>query len=124
MQLHLEKAIAADPDKYSLHFTFGRWCMEVAKLSWMERKIASTLFEKVPEATYEDAIKHFDTCEQLKPDWRAVRYWKGKSFLALKKYPEAIKAFDAAIGLEAQESEDKVIEPDLQSMTSKYASYR
>lgn len=124
MQLHLEKAIAADPEKYSLHFTFGRWCMEVASLSWMERKIASTLFEKVPEASYDDAIKHFETCEQLKPDWRAVRYWKAKAQICLKKYGDAIKSLDEAAKLPAVEAEDTVIEPDMNSLIGKYASYR
>jgi tetratricopeptide (TPR) repeat protein len=122
--MHLEKAIAAEPDKYSLHFTFGRWCMEVAKLSWMERKIASTLFEKVPEATYEDAVKHFETCEKLKPDWKAAQYWKARSFIQLKKYPEAIKSLDLADSLAPQDSEDQVIESDLKTLVGKYASYR
>ena len=124
VQLHLEKAIAADPTKYSLHFALGRWCMEVAKLSWMERKIASTLFEAVPQATYDDAIGHFDTCDHLKTEWRSCLYWKGKSLIALKKYADAIKTLDSAAACAPIDSEDYVIEADMKSMIGKYASYR
>lgn len=98
--------------------------MEVAKLSWMERKIASTLFEAVPEASYEDAIGHFETCDGLKPEWRACLYWKAKSLIALKKYADAIKVLDAAAACAPIDSEDQVVEADMKSLIGKYGSYR
>lgn len=124
VQLHLEQAIAADPDKYSLHFTFGRWSMEVAKLGWVERKIAAALFDTVPEATYDDAIKHFETCDKLRPDWRASLYWKAKCFVAQKKYADAVRALDQAAKCAPLEPEDTLIEPDMLALQAKYASYR
>ena len=33
--------------------------LQVAQLSWIERKVAATLFGEPPSATVEDALKNF-----------------------------------------------------------------
>ena len=43
----------------------GRFCYEVAELSWWERKMASTLFADPPNATMEEAKEHFMAAEQV-----------------------------------------------------------
>jgi len=124
VQSHLEEAIKLKPDEYGLYYTYGRWCIEVAKLSWMERKIASTLFDTPPEATYEDAIKQFKEAEKLKQDWKANYFYLAKAFVALKNYKEAIKYLDLGSKCPIKDEEDKIIEDELASLQSKYASYR
>lgn len=59
--------------------------MEVAALSWVERKIANTLFGNVPEASYEDAINSFEEAKKLK-DTKSTRYFAAKCKIQLKKY--------------------------------------
>ncbi|RWS25240.1 regulator of microtubule dynamics protein 2-like protein [Leptotrombidium deliense] len=124
VQSHLEEAIKLKPTDSGLYYTYGRWCMEVAKLSWVERKLAATLFDTPPEATYEDAIKQFKEAERVKPGWKANLFFMGKSYEALKDYKEAIKCFDAAAQCESQDEEDQCVEKDLLTMRNKYASYR
>jgi len=46
-------------------FTFR--CYEVAKLSWLEQKVAATLFAAPPTATFEEAYEHFVAAEKIDP---------------------------------------------------------
>jgi len=39
--------------------------LQVANLSWIERKLASTLFAEPPSATYSEAVEHFLKAEDL-----------------------------------------------------------
>ena len=90
----------------------------------MEKKIATVIFDKPPEATYNDAIEKFERVNELKPDWKAVSFYIGKCQVNLKNYKEAIKAFDAADALETKDEEDKLILDELAAGVKKYASYR
>lgn len=58
----LDRALSSakcQPDQISFtHYeTFG--FLQVAQLSWIERKVAATLFGEPPSATVHDALKHF-----------------------------------------------------------------
>ena len=124
IEKHLNRAIELDPSEPGLFYTFGRWCMEVAKLSWMERKLAATLFSKPPEATYSDAIEKFKKASELKEDWRANYFWMAKSHIAMKDYKKAIECLDLGIKCPPQDEEDLIIESELTILQKKYASYR
>ena len=51
----------------------------IAQLSWIERKMASTLFANPPEASLPEAIDHFLMAESLKPDgWKENRLFLAK----------------------------------------------
>lgn len=39
----------------------------VYMLSWVERKLAATLFATPPESTVEDALKYFEKAEEVNP---------------------------------------------------------
>ena len=124
IQQHLEKAIKGRPDDHTAWYTYGRWCIEVAKLTWMERKIAAVIFDKPPEATYDDAVNKFKRVHELKPEWKANTYYAAKCFVNLKKYKEAIEWADRAEKSESKDEEDQLIEADLSCIVKKYASYR
>ena len=63
------------------HFFFrhllGRFCYEVAELSWWERKMASTLFADPPNATMDEAKEHFMAAEQVNKRCMKVQIEKG-----------------------------------------------
>ncbi|VDM24740.1 unnamed protein product, partial [Toxocara canis] len=56
---YLDKAIAMQPTEYTLLHMRGRFAFSVANLSWLERKIANTLYATVPEATLDEALEDF-----------------------------------------------------------------
>jgi len=124
IQQHLDKAVKIKPNDYVAFYTYGRWCIEVAKLSWLERKIAAAIFDKPPEATYSDAIEKFKRVEELKPDWRAPRFYMASCYVQLKNYKDAIKALDVGLACESNDEEDRLIDTDMVALQKKYVSYR
>ncbi len=50
---HVDIAAQLAPADHTIQHLLGRFCFEVAGLSWWERKMASTLFAEPPMATME-----------------------------------------------------------------------
>lgn len=86
---HIDIAIKLDPNDYLLHFMLGRFSYELSSLSWLERRIASALFGRVPASSYEDALTAFIQCDRLKPQWKDNYLWIAKTLIQLKRKPEA-----------------------------------
>ena len=55
----MDEALKETPEDRGLFHLRGRWCYNVAELSWMERKIASALFGEPPKSSYEEALESF-----------------------------------------------------------------
>lgn len=103
---------------------YGRWCYEVASLSFIERKLASALFSEPPKATYEEALESLEKADSLRHEWKTNHLWLGKTFIALKKYADAIKWIDLGLTMPIQTEEDAVTEIELKSLEKSYAKYR
>lgn len=121
---HLEVAIGLKPDEAYLYHVYGRWCLEVAKLSWVERNIAKLVFGTPPEATNEDALQNFKRGEELKQNWKVNDFYVAKALIELKKYKEAVEYLDKAISLPNETDEDHILSDELAELEKKYAKYR
>ena len=64
---HFEQAVALSPGDATARHLLGLWCFEVAKLSWIEKKVAAAIFASPPRATFEEAIGHFLAAEEMDP---------------------------------------------------------
>lgn len=121
---HRDLAVAIDANDRLLHHMYGRWCFEVASLSYLERKIASLIFSAPPTATYDEALESLQQADRLKHEWKSNHLWMGKAFIALKKYTDAIQWIDSGLGLPSVTEEDAVTELELKDLEKSYAKYR
>ena len=54
----IQKALELDPHDYISMHSIGYWCFVFAERPWYQRKIASALFEALPDATYDEVREH------------------------------------------------------------------
>lgn len=75
---HMEQAIKYAPDDATSYYLLGEWHFSCYQVSWIERKIASIAFGKLPDADMEVALKMFEKAEEVEKDF----YSKNKLMLA------------------------------------------
>merc|ERR1719234_1757102 len=56
---HIDLAADLNPRDHITQHLLGRFCYEVSQLSWIERKMAGTLFAAPPTASLPEAVQHF-----------------------------------------------------------------
>ncbi|KAM3183200.1 hypothetical protein ACTXT7_010799 [Hymenolepis weldensis] len=62
------KAYEVDSKYFVLLHCLGTWCFEIARLSKLEREIASVFFAKPPESSYDEALRYFLESYHINPD--------------------------------------------------------
>nr|XP_019952935.1 PREDICTED: regulator of microtubule dynamics protein 2-like [Paralichthys olivaceus]XP_019952944.1 PREDICTED: regulator of microtubule dynamics protein 2-like [Paralichthys olivaceus] len=114
---HLDKAIELKPQDPLSYYLLGRWCYSVAQLSWIERKVAATLFGEPPSATIEDALKNFLKVEEIHPGYSKVNYvYLAKCYRDLGQREKAKKMCEAACSMNSVSKEDEDAQKDLDSL--------
>lgn len=69
-------------------------------MSWIERKVAGTLFAEVPAATLPEAIEDFKAAHTLNPTpWKENSLYLAKCYIAMGKYPDAVHWLDDAASI-------------------------
>jgi len=121
---HRDIAVGIDPNDELMHHMYGRWCYEVASLSFFERKIAESFFASPPTSTYEEALDSLQKAHDLKQDWKTNHLWLAKAYIALKKYSEAIKWIDSGIAFPIKSEDDAVSQIELKGLEKSYTKYR
>lgn len=100
---HLDKAIELKPHDPLSYYLMGRWCYAVAQLSWLERKVAATLFGEPPSATVEDALKNFLKVEEIQPGYSKLNYvYLAKCYKDLGQKEQARSMCEAANSAQAE----------------------
>nr|XP_046257199.1 regulator of microtubule dynamics protein 2 [Scatophagus argus]XP_046257200.1 regulator of microtubule dynamics protein 2 [Scatophagus argus]XP_046257201.1 regulator of microtubule dynamics protein 2 [Scatophagus argus]XP_046257202.1 regulator of microtubule dynamics protein 2 [Scatophagus argus]XP_046257203.1 regulator of microtubule dynamics protein 2 [Scatophagus argus] len=111
---HLDKAIELKPQDPMSYYLLGRWCYAVAQLSWIERKVAATLFGEPPSATVEDALKNFLKVEEIHPEYSKLNYvFLAKCYKDLGQSQNARKMCQAACSMNAVSKEDEEAQKEL-----------
>ncbi|XP_041866123.1 regulator of microtubule dynamics protein 2 isoform X2 [Melanotaenia boesemani] len=111
---HLDKAIELKPEDPMSYYLLGRWCYAVAQLSWIERKVAATLFGDPPSATVEDALKNFLKVEELHPAYSKLNYvFLAKCYKDLGQREKARTMCEAACSMNTVSKEDEEAQKEL-----------
>tara|TARA_B100001250_G_scaffold410765_1_gene437886 strand:- start:632 stop:1360 length:729 start_codon:yes stop_codon:yes gene_type:complete len=113
---HASYAIELDP-KYdgTLHL-MGRWHYEIANLSTAERVIASIIYAKPPNGTFEESISFFKDAINAKPDEIRHHLWHAKALLKLKDTENAISSLNNALGLESYDKSGDMLQEEAKSI--------
>ena len=97
---HVSRAAELAPKDHTVQHLLGRFCFEVAELSWWERKMAATLFAEPPTATLEEAEEHFLAAERLKPEgWKENRHFLAKTLIKMQNIEEGVRWLEKADSL-------------------------
>jgi len=122
---HVDYAIKLRPTDHILFHMLGRWCYEVAQLSWIERKVASTLFADPPYSTCEEARRYFTEAKQLGPDdWKENELFLAKCYVGSGDYRSAILVLDLAASTPAVSKDEEAALSEIITLQNKYKSYR
>ncbi|XP_054403641.1 regulator of microtubule dynamics protein 2 isoform X12 [Pongo abelii] len=95
---HLDIAIKLLPEEPFLYYLKGRYCYTVSKLSWIEKKMAATLFGKIPSSTVQEALHNFLKAEELCPGYSNPNYmYLAKCYTDLEENQNALKFCNLAL---------------------------
>uniref|UniRef100_A0A2K6QMG2 Regulator of microtubule dynamics protein 2 n=1 Tax=Rhinopithecus roxellana TaxID=61622 RepID=A0A2K6QMG2_RHIRO len=95
---HLDIAIKLLPEEPFLYYLRGRYCYTVSKLSWIEKKMAATLFGKIPSSTVQEALHNFLKAEELCPGYSNPNYmYLAKCYADLEENQNALKFCNLAL---------------------------
>ncbi|XP_011871321.1 PREDICTED: regulator of microtubule dynamics protein 1-like [Vollenhovia emeryi] len=121
---HVMRALEIRPNDADLHHLLGRFRYEVANLSWIERKIAATLFSEPPSASYEDAIDSFQKAEDFSVKINLEnRLFLSKCYIALGNYEPACQWLEKICNMSVTSEDDARVQNDARQLLAKYSGY-
>uniref|UniRef100_A0A8C3IKA8 Regulator of microtubule dynamics protein 2 n=1 Tax=Chrysemys picta bellii TaxID=8478 RepID=A0A8C3IKA8_CHRPI len=90
---------------------------KVAQLSWIEKKVAATLFGTPPTSTVQEALQNFLKAEEMHPGYSKYNYvYLAKCYKDLGQRSNAMKYCDFASSLLPVTNEDKEAQKDLEAL--------
>jgi hypothetical protein len=118
---HVDAAIALSPNDATLHHMLGRFCHQIANLSWIERKVANTLFGQVPAVTLTDAVQHLRKAYDLKSDWKENILYLAKCNIELKQMETSRNLIEEGISLPIRGEDDEICHKELLLLKNRYS---
>eukprot|EP01137_Pigoraptor_chileana_P030728 Opistho-2@17624 len=107
---HIEQAIKLNGKDATSHHILGKWCLGVANIGWMERKLAATLFGSPPEATLDDALKHLLDASAIDPTFKRNMVTVADVYLQQKKYAEAKEWYNKALAVASVDKAEEALD--------------
>lgn len=112
----MQRALAQEPQDPICHSVLGQWCLACADLTWVEKRMAATLFSNPPTSTHAEALTHFLAVELVTQD-------KKNAVLLAQTYAKLQQPTDARKWLEiarqrppSNAKEDEQLERDVRSL--------
>ncbi|XP_052602292.1 regulator of microtubule dynamics protein 2 isoform X1 [Peromyscus californicus insignis] len=122
---HLDIAIQLLPEEPFLYYLKGRYCYTVSKLSWIEKKMAATLFGQIPSSTVQEALHNFLKAEELQPGYSMSNYmFVAKCYVDLEESQDAWKFCNLALLLPIVTKEDKDAHKEVKKIICSLKSFR
>ena len=94
----------------------GRWHYELANLSWIEKKIASWVYETPPDGGFQDAIYFFNKAIENNPNEIRHYLWIGKTYLENKNIDKAKNSFKFLLNLKPSDNSDRNMQKEAEEL--------
>ncbi|XP_077092484.1 regulator of microtubule dynamics protein 2 isoform X1 [Siphateles boraxobius] len=95
------------------------YLFKVSQCTWIERKIAATLFGEPPSATVQDAMQNFLKAEEISPKYSKFNYvFLAKCYKDLGQRSHARQMCDAAFAMSIVTKEDVEAQKELDSLVA------
>ncbi|KOX67922.1 Regulator of microtubule dynamics protein 2 [Melipona quadrifasciata] len=120
---YIEMALEIQPDDFELHYLLGRFKYEIANLSWIEKKVAATLFAKLPSSSIEEALKCFETAAKLGSTNPYTQLYISKCYIALKEYTHANNSLKEILEKPIVTIDDGKVYTEANKLFNKYSGY-
>ncbi|XP_050478942.1 regulator of microtubule dynamics protein 1-like isoform X1 [Bombus huntii] len=118
---HMLRAMELNPKEPTLMYMLGTWCYQVADLTWYQRKIASVIFGEPPSSSFEEALKYFETAEEIDPNFYSQNLLMlGKTYLKLNQKELATKYLKMALDYPAKNEDDRDAKQEAQKLLKKF----
>lgn len=104
-----QRAIELDDTYGGTYHLLGRLNYELDNLSWIERNIASLIYETPPVGTFEQAEKYFNHAIRIEPDEIRHWLWLGKTHIKLDNIKQAKFCFTQISSLESKDQKDMLM---------------
>ena len=117
---HADIALRLNPNDELMQLMYGKWCYNVASLSWLERKVAQTIYGELPKADYDMALKAFNKVHQLNPNNKDNHLWIAKCYIAKSQYKEAKQFLQKGLTLPNKNISDELAHKELDQLNKKY----
>lgn len=111
---HTMKAIELDPEEAANYHVMGRWHYALSELSWFEAQVASLIYAKLPEASFEEAVEFFLKANELDPDDIRNMLYAGHCYVKLDKEDDAANWYRKALAVDATSDSDKALQTQAQ----------
>ncbi|XP_014485234.1 PREDICTED: regulator of microtubule dynamics protein 2-like [Dinoponera quadriceps] len=126
-RIHIMKALEIRPNDGMLHHLLGRCLYEFAKLSWVERKVVTTLYSEPPNVSYKDALDNFEKAETFSDKVNLEnQLYISKCYIAISNYEQAIHWLEKIcdpLQVAANKEEEK-IQDEAHNLLNKYSVYK
>lgn len=116
---HVDRALKLSPNDETLHYLIGRWSSEVSNLTWLEKRLAATLYSNVPEATANEALASLLRAYELRPEWKQNIYYISKTLLNMKRKDEAFIWLEKGLVLPVDDEDDQMTHDKLLLLKAK-----
>lgn len=114
-----EKAIELDPNNDLAYHALGRWHRRMAEIGGAKRALGSLIYGSIPKGSLEESEKWLKKAVELKPDYINHHLELGRTYVAMKKYDQAISEFNKCLNLPETSSKDKLLKDEAKAELNK-----
>ena len=106
MKAEADTALKLDPKSDYAHHLLGRWNQELAGMGSVSRAMAKLVYGAIPDASYDDALKHFQAAMKLRPDRLIHEIEYGRTLAMMGRKDEARTLLTKSLAKPGKDKDD------------------